>query len=313
MIPSSGQNGLSRFESLRTRLPFRISGRHRLLAPHLGRLLVLAEALVGGRAQAAVVRPLDELDLGDELRLDPDDVALADPRHLRHLAERRRVALERLQLLQQPVDLAVVETGADVADVDELAALVGREDERAERPCATALAARVAGDHELLAAVALDLQPLARAPAREVAGAEPLRHDPLELLLLGRGEQRVAVVEALRELHDPVPLVEELLEPLAPLLERQVDHRLALDLEQVEHVVDDRRPALALLHRREAGPAVLVERADLAVDDAVRGLERLHELLGHVLEPLACSPGPCASAARARRRRPWRRSGSRPT
>ena len=32
----------------------------------------------------------------DELGLDPDDVALAHPRHLRHLGERRRLALERL-------------------------------------------------------------------------------------------------------------------------------------------------------------------------------------------------------------------------
>ena len=51
--------------------------------------------------------------------------------------------------------------------------------------------------------------------------------------------------------------------------------RLALDLEQVEDVVDDRRPALALLHRREARAAFLVEGADLAVDDAVRRLQRL--------------------------------------
>ncbi len=98
----------------------------------------------------AVVRPLGELDLGDELRLDPDDVALADARHLRNLLERRRVPLERLQLRQEPVDLAVAEPGADVPDVDEVAALVGREHERAERARAPALPARVAGDHELL-------------------------------------------------------------------------------------------------------------------------------------------------------------------
>ena len=65
----------------------------------------------------------------------------------------------------------------------------------------------------------------------------------------------------------------------APLDERQVDERLALELEQVEDLVDDRRAGLALLHRREARPALLVERADLAVEHAVGGLHRLRELL----------------------------------
>ena len=46
--------------------------------------------------------------------------------------------------------------------------------------------------------------------------------------------------------------VEQLLEPVAPLLEREVDERLAVDLEQVEDEVDERRPGLALLHRGEA-------------------------------------------------------------
>ena len=63
------------------------------------------------------------------------------------------------------------------------------------------------------------------------------------------------------------------LEPRAALGERQVDERLAVDLEHVEDLVDDRRAGLPLLHRREARPALLVERADLAVEHAVR---RLH-------------------------------------
>ena len=61
--------------------------------------------------------------------------------------------------------------------------------------------------------------------------------------------------------------------------ERQVDERLALDLEHVEDLVDDRRAGLSLLHRREARAAVLVERADLAVEHAVGGLHRLRQLL----------------------------------
>jgi hypothetical protein len=235
----------------------------------------------------AVVRPLHELDLGDELRLDPEDVALLDAGHLRHGPEGRSVALERLQLLQEPIDLTVVEARADVAGVDELAALVGGQHERPERALTPALSARVAGEHELLPPVALDLHPLPRAPPREVLRAQALGHDPFEPLLLGGPEQRVPVVEGLGEAHDPVPLVEELFEPLAALLERKVDERFALDLEHVEDVVDDRRPRLGLLHRREARPALLVEGADLAVDDALGSLERFHELPRHVFEALA--------------------------
>ena len=232
------------------------------------------------------MRPLDERDLGDELRLDPDDVVLAHARKLRDLRERRVLALQRPQQLQQPLDLRVVEAGADVADVLESLVPVDREHERPEPAGAPALAARVAGDHELLLGVRLELEPIARALAREVAGFQALGHDPFELPLLGRRQQGRPVLERLGELHGAVALVQQLLEPRAPLRERQIDHRLAVHLEQVEEVVDDRRPGLALLHRREARAAFLVERADLAVHDAVRSLQRFRQLLGDVGEPL---------------------------
>ena len=77
-------------------------------------------------------------------------------------------ALERPQQPEQPLDLVVVEAGADVADLAQLAALVDAEHERAEAAGAAALPLRVAGDHELLAAVRLDLEPVAACagPAR---------------------------------------------------------------------------------------------------------------------------------------------------
>src|SRR5439155_15948211 len=98
-------------------------------------------------------------------------------------------------------------------------------------------------------------------------------------------EERLAVLEGLREPNRAVAPVEERLEPLTPVAQRQADERLALDLEHVEGLVDDRRPRLRLLHRREARPALLVERADLAVEDAVRRLGRLRKLLRDVREP----------------------------
>ena len=56
-------------------------------------------------------------------------------------------------------------------------------------------------------------------------------------------------------------------EAAAALGQRQVDERLAVLLEQVEDVVDER--PRALLHRREARAPRVVDGADLAVEDAV--------------------------------------------
>ena len=127
---------------------------------------------VGRVAQAAVVRPLAEPHLGDELRLDPLHVALAHPRHLRRDGERRRVALRAASGAQQLVDLGVVEAGADVADVAQLAALVDAEHERAER--AGAPARRRACSRRRRTprrSCDLDLQPVARPLARRVGAS----------------------------------------------------------------------------------------------------------------------------------------------
>src|SRR4029078_7541603 len=62
-------------------------GLDRQFAAHLLGLLVLAKPLVGGSAKPAVVGPFGELDLADELRLDPEDVVAAHLRHLRGKAE----------------------------------------------------------------------------------------------------------------------------------------------------------------------------------------------------------------------------------
>ena len=180
----------------------------RLLAPDLGRALVLAEPLVRGRSQMPVVRPLAEADLAHELRLDPDDVALSHLRHLRDLSEWRLRALERPELREQPLDLGIGEARAAIPDKGELAAAIDGENQRAERVRAAALAPRVTGDHELLPALGLHLEPVARPTAREIAGICALRDDPFEVLLLGGLEQGRAVVEGLRELDGSVRAVE---------------------------------------------------------------------------------------------------------
>ncbi len=104
MIPSSGQKTLSRLENFRVRLPFLNLGGKRLLAADFLGQLVLPYPEEGRKTQVAFVRPFDELDLDDELGLDPSDVALAHARHLRDVHERRVRPLERLQAREQLVD-----------------------------------------------------------------------------------------------------------------------------------------------------------------------------------------------------------------
>src|SRR5207247_4702307 len=110
----------------------------------------------------------------------------------------------------------------DVARVDELAAAVIAEDEGAEARRAPSRSLREATDHELLLAVRLDLQPVARTPTRQIPRVEPLRHDALEALLLRSRVERRSVVEGLRDAHRAVALVEQALQPVPSLADREV-------------------------------------------------------------------------------------------
>ena len=82
------------------------------------RLLVVAQSEIHRMPQLAVGRPLGELDLRDERRLRPSAAA----RWSSAAANGHVVGLERLEQLHQARELALVEAGAGVADV--------------ERPCA---------------------------------------------------------------------------------------------------------------------------------------------------------------------------------
>ena len=135
------------------------------------RRLVLLQAQVRRRAQPALVRPLRELDLRDELRLDPRDVGPTHARHLRNLGERRIRALERSEQSQQPLDLAVREARPDVSRPPQHTRVVYPDDERAEPSRASSLPARVPGDDDLLRLAQLELVPVRRATPRLVRGS----------------------------------------------------------------------------------------------------------------------------------------------
>src|SRR5262245_40924153 len=229
----------------------------------------------------SVVRPLGELDLDDELRLDPEDVALTDPRHFRHLGKRRSGALQPSEALQQLVERPLGESGADVAHPAKLSPLPDCEDERAE-PGSPALAPRIAGDDELLPWAHLHLQPVPRAPLL-VTRVLPLRHDPLEALLLGCAQQRLAVVERAGQAHRSGAVIEQPLEAPVTLRQLKIEQGFPVDLEYVKDVVDER--PCTLLHEREPRAPRLVEGADLAVENAVKRLRRLTDCPGDSREP----------------------------
>ena len=172
-------------------------GGERLLAANVLGQLVLAYSQERWGTQVAVMRPLRELDLDDELRFDPSHIALPHARHLRHLHERRVGSLERLHAGEQLVDRVLRETRADVAGPAQAAPLLHGNHERAHA-LPPPLSLRVARDHELLPRAHLHLQPVTRASLL-VEGLLSLGHDPLEALLGRRVEQRVSVVERVRE------------------------------------------------------------------------------------------------------------------
>ena len=76
--------------------------------------------------------PSPELDLADELRLNPLREVAGDVSGRAAARERRRRALERVQLLPQLPRRAGREPGTGPADMGQLAVTVLREDQRAD-------------------------------------------------------------------------------------------------------------------------------------------------------------------------------------
>src|SRR5262249_34064782 len=101
-----------------------------------------------------VGRPLGESDLRDQLRTNPVRPFV----RLREILERALVRFERLQQLHYTREFFLVEAGAAVPDVDEIAPLVHAEQQRAEiRSCVPWFGP--SADHELLLANELHLPP----------------------------------------------------------------------------------------------------------------------------------------------------------
>ena len=132
----------------------------------------------------------------------------------------------------------------------------------------------------------LDLEPHAAAPAGLVARIEPFGHHSLEAGLRARVEHRLAgaflVWRRLPRLSAQLQLREQppalrirLLEQASAFVPEQVEDHV--DHRDYVHLPADlrlRRQSHALLDLLEAGPALLVERHDLAVEDDLARSER---------------------------------------
>ncbi len=244
---------------------------------------VVAQAAEDGVQDLAVV--------GEAVVADADDGLGADVRpaprgaHVKTLGGGAARG-ERREAGEDGVDARLVEAGADLAAVDEPAAVVAREVERAEA-LAGALAAGPADDHEIVVALAFHLHPVVDARALAVRGEAALGDDALEVARAAEREQGLAVLLDVIERADDAGRGDE---PAEQLLAGEEGERAEVAVayrEQVEDHVEDRdlqrgEPDVGVaLEVNAAGEALearlplIVERDDLAVEHGAPRGERL--------------------------------------
>ena len=114
-----------------------------------------------------------------------------------------------------------------------------------------------------------------RRPGSYVA-APQLGDHPLEPLHLRRLEEGLALALHVGDVADPRVVLEHAAEQALAILERDVEQKPAVEVEQVERLVQetaDARLAELGLEEREVRAAVLVDGHDLAVDDRLLRLD----------------------------------------
>ena len=249
-------------------------------------------------ADPALLGPLGEAHLGDQPGLDPVVAAAAG----RAGIERRPGARERLQAVPHAAQGGLVEAGADLAGIDEAVTVVDPHVQRAEPP-ARALRLRPAADDELLAEVALDLQPLARASA-DVAAVGALGDDALQPLLGGRLVERLAATFHVLAGADHAARRQQQREAGLALRQGDVAQVVPVEREGVEEdrahrhrragALDVGRPGEvhAVLQALERRPPPLVERHDLAVEDEAPERQRAQRGDDLRIAPGEHLPGP---------------------
>ncbi|MEY9380608.1 hypothetical protein ABIA10_006541 [Rhizobium leguminosarum] len=127
----------------------------------VGVVLTFSQAFVGWMTEFPVRRPGAKLDLGNQGRLDPDNIGTSGIGHGWLLS----LPSQRVQHLPQSGGLGFFEARADAPHVDELITTIRSEHQRAEarRECRRPL---IADDEESLALNAFDFHPIAGSAGR---------------------------------------------------------------------------------------------------------------------------------------------------
>ena len=189
----------------------------------------------------------------------------------------------------------MIEAAADLAAIDEVAAVIVEAEEEGADASGAAAGAGEAADDQLLALATLDLEPVAVAPG-PVGGVEALGDDALEAELAGAGKERSALTEDMLGDADPSGGGldgQEVVEGLLALLEREGAQVETLEVQDVEDEVYEGGVAAGgegALKLAEAGDAVGAEVHELAVEERevdvearAQGVDEPRKLGGPVL------------------------------
>ena len=219
----------------------------------------------------------------------------------------------RLQRRHDAADGVLPEAGADQADKGEMVAAMDARHQRAEFP----VGGLPAADHDLMPGPALGLGPAFRA-AGAIGRVELLGDDAFERQFAGRLQDGIAAGLEMLDIADqlvacPCAASSSCLQARLALAQRQRrrssppanSRSKAKKIRSSVLPSDNRR-----LQRREIRRAVVIERDDLAVDQAHRAATSPP---WRSRRTCRSSPAPCGSSARPRRPRPATARDSRRT
>src|SRR6185436_7704966 len=218
-----------------TRCSGRLATRSR--PAHVARRLVLTQTEVGRVAELAVAGALGEAELRDQLRLDPDEIALA-----RRIDERGLRAPTPAELPMEIGQRRLGEARADLARVAEPVAVEGADQEGSEM-LASAARRREAADHELFLRTDLHLAPGRRALAGLVPGARVLADDAFQSPPPRLGERLQPIVRQPARDAQHGSFLHLRLEDAAAGRQRLAEQITAARVQTIEGDVDRRRGA----------------------------------------------------------------------
>ena len=202
-----------------------------------------------------------------------------------------------------------VEPGADLAGEAQLAVLVDAHGHRAEI-AGVALARRPAADHELLLGPDLELEPRRRAPARLVARAPELGDDALEPLAAAASWNAMPSPSTWAAKRTRGCVRSTLSQQPLAILERDVEQRPPVEVQQVERLVDEARPrpgstelapgaARSRAARPRRGPRPRRRRSPRRASIQLGGDEQPREVGLGVVAGCGSRSGPCRRATTA--------------